>query len=150
MRDIVLRSGKWRWTGAEPDRPARSRIELIDPAAPENKLLVPVSALEPSDDPSLAAESVAEAARDPDVRLWTDEYGIAWRIARVGPGTHHPYPFRTRHLVFDSPNAYAGIVEIDRFARLGDLQDDELRAYRDRMKDFGGRRRAFRPPTPTH
>ena len=149
MRDIFLRSGKWRCSTEEPGSP--TRLELIDPAAPENKLLVAAPASDPDSRPGgqwgdTQNDAMEEAARDPEIRLWTDEYGIPWRIAMVGPESHYPHPLSERGLVFDSEEAFAGFVEIDPYARLGDLQDHELRRYRDGMRDFGGRRRAFRPP----
>lgn len=143
MRDVFLRSGKWRWSvDGEGTAPGRS-LELFEPRAPYNKMSAPL----PFSWRDLSNDQVAEIARDPEVRLWTDENGIPWRVARVGPDSHYPYPLQKPHLVFDSENAFAGIVAIDQDAHLGDLSEPELRRYRDRMRDFGGRRRAFRPPS---
>lgn len=144
MKDIFLRSGKWRWSVGETTG-THEILELIDPAAPFNKMEVRVPLpWEPSE------EAIQELAREPEIRLWTDEYGIAWRIARVGPETHYPYPFSEPYLVFDSEETFAGIAPLEEHARLGELTDEELRLYRNGMRDFGGRRRAFRPPPPHH
>lgn len=142
MQDIFLRSGKWRWSVVEERSPLGGMLELIDPAAPHNKMNIRL----PPAWRELSSDQVAELARQPEIRLWTDEHGIVWRIARVGPGSHYPYPLETPHLVFDSQQAYAGLVPIPDDDRLGDLTDPELRRFRDRMQDFGGRRRAFRAP----
>jgi hypothetical protein len=87
-----------------------------------------------------------ELARRPEARLWCDETGALWRVSAVGPGTPYPYPLRSRHLVFDSDEAWAGIVQFDTPLELGDLLDIELQNLRDRMSDIGGRRRGYRPP----
>lgn len=142
MRDIFLRSGKWRWTVAEDDAMHGPRLELVDPGAPQNKMAAPL----PFSWRSLTNEQIEDLASRPEIRLWTDEHGIAWRITRVGPGTHFPYPFERPHLVFDSEQSFAGIVEIDPHARLGELTNGELRRYRDALRDFGARRKGFRPP----
>lgn len=93
----------------------------------------------------LDAEQVAELARNPEVRLWTDEYGIQWRVAPVGPGTPYDFPVRDRYLVFDSTETWAGITSFPE-GRLGELGDEQLRILRDAVSDFGGGRRGFRPP----
>ncbi|HSH46710.1 MAG TPA: hypothetical protein VK966_12770 [Longimicrobiales bacterium] len=142
MQDVFLRSGKWRWTVADENAVHGESLELIDPSAPYNKMAVPL----PFSWRRLSNDEIAELAREPEIRLWTDEHGIHWRIARIGPETHHPYRLPDPHLVFDSEQCYAGIVRIEPHARLGDLTSAELRSYRDRMRDFGGRRRAFRAP----
>lgn len=144
MKDVFLRSGKWRWTVADDNGHHGESLELIDPAAPYNKMAVHL----PFSWRRLTNEEIAELAREPEIRLWTDEHGIHWRIARIGPQTDHPYRLSEPHLVFDSEQCYAGIVRIEPHACLGDLTAAELRSYRDRMRDFGGRRRAFRAPTP--
>lgn len=141
MKDIFLRSGKWRWSAADQGSGAET-LELIDPANPQNKMRARL----PFTWQELSNDAIEEIAREPEMRLWMDEYGVTWRIARVGPGTHYPYSLRQTHLVFDSEEAYAGIVALDEHARLGDLTAEELRRYRDRMRDFGGRRQYFRPP----
>ena len=143
MRDIYLRSGKWRWTVAAENSLGGETLELFDPGAPHDKMTVSL----PFSWRQLSAERVAEFAREPAVRLWTDEEGIAWRISRVGPGTHYPYNLQQPHLFFDSEQAYAGLVPLDPHARLGDLTREELRRYRDHIQDFGGRRKAYRTPT---
>lgn len=93
----------------------------------------------------LDADQVAELARNPEVRLWTDEYGIQWRVAPVGPGTPYDFPVRERYLVFDSTETWAGITMFPE-GSLGELSDEQLRALRNAVADFGGGRRAFRPP----
>lgn len=143
MRDIRLKSGKWRWTVATEASFGVETLELFDPAAPHDRMTVTL----PFSWRQLGPDRIAQFAREPAVRLWTDEAGIPWRISRVGPGTHHPYDLRQPHLFFDSVKAYAGLVPLDPNARLGDLTRDELRRYRDSIRDFGGRRRAYRPPT---
>jgi hypothetical protein len=95
----------------------------------------------------LSPEELRELARRPELRLWTDDAQILWRVSAVGPGTFYPYPLRTRHLVFDSDQTWAGIVPFDPPAELGDLTDLDLQRLRDGMSDFGGRRRGYRPPT---
>lgn len=141
FQDVHLRSGKWR-SSVTVDHTNGDSLEFIDPADPANKMIarLPVRAEE------LSQPQVERIAREPEVRLWTDDHGIAWRIARVGPGTHYPYPLETPHLVFDSEQAFAGVVAVDENLHLGDLTHDDLLRYRDRIRDFGGRRRAFRPP----
>lgn len=142
MRDIFLRSGKWRWSVNEDNALRGPRLELFDPGAPSNKMNVPL----PFGWRSLSAEQISDLAREPEIRLWTDEHGIAWRVTRVGPGSHYPYPLKRPHIVFDSEQAFAGIVEVDPYAQLGELTESELRRYRDDMRDFGGRRKGFRLP----
>lgn len=142
MQDVFLRSGKWRWSVADESALHGECLELIDPAAPYNKMAVPL----PFSWRRLSNDEIAELAREPQIRLWTDEHNILWRIARIGPETDHPYRLGGPHLIFDSEQSYAGIVRIEPHACLGDLTAAELRGYRDQMRDFGGRRRAFRAP----
>lgn len=142
MRDLHLRSGKWRWTVAADSGFRGETLELFDPAAPHDKMTVNL----PFSWRQMDTGQIAEFAREPSVRLWTDSDSITWRISRVGPGTHYPYSLGEPHLFFDSEQAYSGLVPLDPSARLGDLTRDELRRYRDRMRDFGARRRAYRPP----
>ena len=142
MRDIFLRSGKWRWSNEQSSAAHGPRLEFIDPSAPRNKLMAPA----PRGWDRRGCDALVEAAREPDLRLWVDEHGIPWRIARIGPESYYPYKLDRPHLVFDSDQAFAGIVEVDPHARLGEFLDVELAQYRDRMRDFGGRRRGFRPP----
>lgn len=94
---------------------------------------------------SMEEEQLVALAREPEIRLWTDEHGIQWRIAPVGPGTPHDFPLRERYLVFDSTDTWAGITTLPR-QKLGELSDDDLRSLRDSIVDFGGGRRSFRPP----
>jgi hypothetical protein len=85
------------------------------------------------------------------VRLWTDDLFVPWRVSAVGPGTEFPYPLRRKHLVFDSDRTWAGIIEFGDGGQLGELTDLELSRLRDGMRDFGGRRRGYRPPAnPPH
>ena len=142
MKDIFLKSGKWRWSVSSESALRGESLELFDPAAPYDKMTVSL----PFSWRQLPSDRIAEIARQPEVRLWTDEHGITWRIARVGPGTHYPYLLDEPHLFFDSEQAYSGLVPLDPEARLGDLSRDELRRYRDRIHDFGGRRKVYRPP----
>lgn len=93
----------------------------------------------------LDEKHVAELAREPEIRLWTDEYGIQWRVAPVGPGTPYDFPLRDRYLVFDSTETWAGITTFPE-GTLGELTDEELRELRDSVSDLGGGRRSFRPP----
>jgi hypothetical protein len=94
----------------------------------------------------LAPRDVAALARAPEVRLWTDDGFIPWRVSAVGPDTDFPYPLTRRHLVFDSDRTWAGIVAFDGPQQLGDLTDLELKRLRDGIRDFGGRRHGYRPP----
>lgn len=120
-------------------------LELVEPGNPANKMYVPL----PFSWRQLAAEDVRELARSPEIRLWTDGAGILWRVAAVGPDTPYEYPLRRRHLVFDSQQSWAGIVEFPQPAQLGDLTNDELREMRDHISDFGGRRQRYRAPGQT-
>lgn len=142
MQDIFLGSGKWRWTVTSDNAMGGESLELFDPAAPYDKMTVSL----PFSWRQLSTEQLAEVARQPEVRLWTDEYGTTWRISRIGPGTRYPYSLGKPHLFFDSEQAYSGLVQLDPDARLGDLDRTQLRAYRDRIADFGARRKAYRPP----
>ncbi|MGH7481291.1 MAG: hypothetical protein ACRELV_03990 [Longimicrobiales bacterium] len=138
---LFLKSGKWRW-GIEGPATGQQVLELVDPSRPQNRMSVGL----PFSWRQLPQRGLAELARAPEVRLWLDEQGILWRVTEVGPGTRYPYPLARRHLVFDSEHAWAGIVEFGEPGRLGDLTSAELQRYRSRMADFGGRRRAYRPP----
>jgi hypothetical protein len=140
-RTIYLPSGKWRCY-LERARTGDQFVEFVDPGQPLNRMTVRVgySLTEPAED------KLAALARDPLLRLWTDEAGILWRVATVGPGTPYAFEFGARHLVFDSEVTWAGIVPFSGGKHLGDLNDGELRALRDATSDFGGRRRAYRPP----
>ena len=142
MQDIFLRSGKWRWSVVSESAHRGEVLELLDPAFPQDKMTVSL----PFSWRNLSREELAEIAREPEVRMWTDELGIPWRISRVGPGTHYPYNLGRPHLFFDSERAYSGLVPLDPGARLGDLNRGELSRYRNRIRDFGARRTAFRPP----
>lgn len=142
MQDIFLKSGKWRWSVLEENALRGETLELFDPAAPQDKMTVSL----PFSWRQLSKDELAELAREPEVRLWTDEHGILWRVSRVGPGTRYPYNLGKPHLFFDSEHAYSGLVPLDPEARLGDLRRGELARYRDRIRDFGARRKAYRPP----
>lgn len=118
-------------------------LELVEPGNSTNKMQVTL----PFSWRQLEADAFRELARRPEVRLWLDESGILWRVAAVGPGTPYAYPLEKRHLVFDSQQSWAGIVEFMPGVELGDLGTSELRDLRNRIADFGGRRRAYRMPT---
>jgi hypothetical protein len=136
---VDLKSGRWHGT---VERTARGdHLELVQGGL-GNKLRLPL----PEGWRSLSQAEFTELARRPEVRLWSDDARILWRVSVVGPGTAYPYPLRHRHLVFDSEDAWAGIVPFDGPHELGDLTDLELQRLRDRMGDFGGRRRGYRPP----
>lgn len=139
--DLVdLKSGRWhRFTERDA---TGSVMELVQVGHPHNKMRVRL----PDGWHQLGPRELMELARAPEVRLWTDDYFVPWRVSAVGPNTDFPYPLRRRHLVFDSDRTWAGIVEFDDPRQLGDLSDLELRELRDGMRDFGGRRRGYRPP----
>lgn len=140
-RMILLESGRW-YARIDVDARRREHLVLIDPTHPTDcmRARLPFSWRQRGD------ETLEELARNPAVRLWTDEYGIQWRIAVVGPGSPYDIPLPERYLVFDSRETWAGVTPIgDR--PLGELSADELRELRDRLTDFGGSRRQFRPPT---
>ena len=95
---------------------------------------------------ALDDDAMADLARNAEVRLWTDEHDIHWRVAIVGPGTAYAFPLPGRFLVFDSEQTWAGLVRYDDAIGLGDLTDERLRELRDGIADFGGGRRRFRAP----
>jgi hypothetical protein len=135
---LYLLSGKWRW---RIDASARTEaLELTSSTNPANKMRAPL----PFSWRQLSPEAFKDCARKPEMRLWLDRGGVLWRVAAVGPGTIYDYPLNRRHLVFDSLQSWAGIVEFPGPAELGDLTNDELRDYRDMISDFGGRRRGYR------
>jgi hypothetical protein len=137
---VDLESGRWH-------RTIRSMLdsavlELIHVANPSNRMRVPL----PENWRSFDEHQLLAYARRPEVRLWEDEDGLLWRVSMVGPDTPFPYPLNSRHLVFDSESAFAGIVRFTGECELGDLTDLDLRTLRNRISDFGGRRRAYRGP----
>jgi hypothetical protein len=136
---FTLRSGRWRWEIQEVG--TLTVMELYDPGRPSNKmsLRLPFSWRQLDDD------QLMDLARKPELRLWLDGSGRVWRVAAVGPGTHYDFPMHSRHLLFDSEQAWAGITEFDEDLELGDLVGEELRVYRDNIRDLGGRRQRFRP-----
>lgn len=137
---MFLNSGRWIWRIEASTE--RETMELVEPGNPANKMYVTL----PFSWRQLPAEELRELARAPEVRLWTDGAGILWRVAAVGPGTSYEYPLGRRHLVFDSQQSWAGLVDFPAPAELGDLTSEELRALRDHISDFGGRRRRYRAP----
>jgi hypothetical protein len=137
---LDLRSG--RWVGTIDTTGQGAFLELVHAANTRNKMRLQL----PDDWRSLGAGGIEQLARRPEVRLWVDEARIPWRVSVVGPGTAYPYPLRARHLVFDSARTWAGIVIFEGPLELGDLTDLELQRLRDRIADFGGRRRGYRPP----
>lgn len=144
--DLVdLKSGRWhRFHERDAMGPV---MELVQVGHPHNKMRVRL----PADWRKLRPPEMQELVRAPEVRLWTDDNFVPWRVSAVGPDTAFPYPLRRRHLVFDSDRTWAGIIEFDDPRQLGDLTDLELKQLRDGMRDFGGRRRGYRPPTsPPH
>ncbi|HEX6307079.1 MAG TPA: hypothetical protein VFZ69_02760 [Longimicrobiales bacterium] len=140
MDVIDLKSGRWHRFN---DTDASGAImELVQVGQPQNKMRVRL----PENWWHLGHRDIEALARAPEVRLWTDDMFIPWRVSEVGPGTTFPYPLQRRHLVFDSDRTWAGIVEFDGTQQLGDLTDLELKRLRDGIRDFGGRRRGYRPP----
>ncbi len=140
---LFLPSGRWRWrVDAIPGCPEEC-LELVEPGNATNKMQLTL----PFSWRQLEPETFGELARRPHVRLWLDESGILWRVTAVGIGTPYPLPLEKRHLVFDSQQSWAGIVEFPPPMELGDLSNRELRDLRNRVSDFGGRRRAYRLPT---
>jgi hypothetical protein len=139
---FALPSGRWRWQITEG--PGNAVMELYDRSNPANKMTVAV----PFSWRQLSEDDLRELARDPEVRLWTDRAGRFWRISVIGPGTRYDFPLTSRHLLFDSPQCWAGITEFAVPKMLGDLTNEQLRTYRDRIRDLGGRRRRFRSDEP--
>lgn len=143
-RMIRLESGKW-YAEFGLDANREDYLRLSCPGAPANSMRVPL----PFSWRGLDDNALRELARRPEVRLWLDEFDIHWRVAAVGPGTRYPFPLPGRYLVFDSEEAWSGIVRFEPPAELGDLTDVELRELRQRVSDFGGSREGFRPPVQT-
>jgi hypothetical protein len=141
-RMILLESGRW-YARIDMDAGRREHLVLTDPSYPSDcmRARLPFSWRQQGDG------ALEELARDPAVRLWTDEYGIQWRIAVVGPESPYDIPLHERYLVFDSRETWAGVTPLGDGRRLGELDSDELRELRDRASDIGGGRRRFRPPT---
>ena len=144
MRPDVIELPSGRWLKNIAITLDAAVLELVHLGNEQNRMRVML----PPHWRELTDQQLLECARRPEVRLWEDEDGIHWRVSAVGPGTAFAYPLQERHLVFDSERAWAGIV---RFAEaeceLGDLTDLDLRTLRNRISDFGGRRRAYRGPT---
>lgn len=140
MDVIDLKSGRWhRFNDSDA---SGALMELVQVGQPQHKMRVRL----PDKWWQLGPRELEELARAPEVRLWTDDNFIPWRVSAVGPGTDFPYPLQRRHLVFDSDRTWAGIVEFDGPLQLGDLTSLELKRLRDGIRDFGGRRRGYRPP----
>ena len=139
---IFLASGRWRWRVESLPGTSEDLLELCEPGNSANKMQVGL----PFSWRQLDVDAFREIARRPEVRLWLDEAGILWRVAAVGPQTPYTFPLERRHLVFDSQQSWAGIVEFPSPLELGDLNNRELRELRNRVSDFGGRRRAYRLP----
>lgn len=138
---VELESG--RWQQVIRSTMDGSVLELVHLGDPRNRMRVEL----PPEWRTFDEQQLREHARRPDVRLWVDEDGVLWRVSAVGPGTVFPYPLETRHLVFDSERAWAGIVRFGGPCELGDLTELDLRTLRNKVSDFGGRRRAYRLPT---
>ena len=140
---IDLESGRWhRSVNSTLDG---ALLELVHVGNPKNRMRAPL----PENWRALDDQQLRECARRAEVRLWQDEDGILWRVSAVGPGTSFPYPLQSRHLVFDSERAWAGIVRFGGPCELGDLTDLDMRTMRNRISDGGGRRRAYRGPSST-
>lgn len=143
QRLMRLGSGRW-YTRVEDDARGTEHLFLSNAECPEDSMRrrLPFSWRDMSD------EELEQLAQKPELRLWTDELGIQWRVATVGPGTPYDFPLRERYLVFDSIQAWAGITPYPDDGRrpLGELTDKELRELRNSIRDFGGGRRSFRPP----
>jgi len=140
---LFLPSGRWRWRVETVPGSSEEVLELREPGNSTNKMQVTL----PFSWRHLDAEAFRDLARRPEVRLWLDESAILWRVTAVGAGTPYPLPLERRHLVFDSQQSWAGIVEFPPPKELGDLSNRELRELRNQIADFGGRRRAYRLPT---
>ena len=141
-RLIRLDSGKW-YAEIDHDAAREEYLKLTSPTLPRNSMRVRL----PFSWRGLDDDGLARLARRPEIRLWTDESGIRWRVSEVGSGTPYPLPLDGRYLVFDSREYWSGIVRFNPPPELGDLTDSQLRAYRDRMSDLGGSRVGYRPPT---
>lgn len=140
----LMRLGSERWYGrVETDARGVEYLYLSNAERPEDSMRARL----PFSWRDLTTDQLAALARDPELRLWTDEYGIQWRVAPVGPGTPYEFPLRERYLVFDSTETWAGITLFPE-GRLGELGTEQLRELRDSAADFGGGRRSFRPPAP--
>jgi hypothetical protein len=140
-RLMRLDSGRW-YARMESDAQGREYMQLSRANRPEETMRVRL----PFRWRELGDDELGALARKPEVRIWYDEHGIRWRIAAVGPGTNYSLPIPGRYLVFDSDEAWAGLTRYDVDRELGDLTDDELKGLRGGISDFGGGRRAFRPP----
>jgi hypothetical protein len=144
MRRLIrLDSGRW-YARVEEDARGREQLSLSSAEHPGDSMRREL----PFSWRDLPEEGLADLARDPELRLWTDEHGLQWRIAAVGPGTPHPFSLPHRYLVFDSTETWVGITRFPQ-GKLGDLTEDDLRELRNDVADFGGGRRGFRPPEGT-
>lgn len=140
-RMIRLESGRW-YGRLDTDAQGREYLHLSRAERPEETMRVRL----PFGWRELGEQDMDQLARRPEVRIWFDEHGIHWRIAAVGPGTSYSLPIPGRFLVFDSDETWAGLTRYDADQELGDLTSEELARLRDGISDFGGGRRAFRPP----
>lgn len=146
QRLIRLASERW-YARVEQDARGTEHLYLSNAERPTDSMRCRL----PFSWRDMEEEDLATLAREPEVRMWTDEHGIQWRIAVVGPGTPFDFPLRERYLVFDSKDSWAGITPFPSAGpgKLGEFTDDQLREHRDSMSDFGGGRRSFRPPDVT-
>jgi hypothetical protein len=135
---LYLLSGKWRWRVVSTGRDEELDLVALSDASNKMRVRLPFSWR------MLTDEEFRELARTPDVRMWRDRENTLWRVSAVGPGTPWELPIHSRHLVFDSPQAWAGIVPFDHDRQLGDLTDDELMEARQRAREFGGARKTLR------
>lgn len=136
---FTLASGRWQAQISESS--TGEVFELTHLAFPENRMRVPL----PFSWRQLSQESLYDLVRSPEVRMWTDPDGTFWRVAEIGPGTHYQFPLHSRHLLFDSDQTWAGIVEFPPPDRLGELTSEELLRFRNGIRDLAGMRRRFRP-----
>lgn len=140
-RLIRLDSGKW-YAEIERDAAREEYLRLTSPTRPRNSMRVRLPfSWRHLDDSGLTA-----LARRPEIRLWTDELGVQWRVSEIGVGTPYPLPLDGRYLVFDCRQNWSGIVRFNAPPELGELTESEMKAYRDRMSDLGGSREGYRPP----
>ena len=140
-RMIRLESGRW-YVRIEENAEGTEYLYLSRSGRPGDSMRIGL----PFSWRSLDDDALVELARTPEVRLWTDEHDIQWRVAAVGPGTSYDFPLPGRFLVFDSEQTWAGLIRYEDTTGIGDLTDARLQELRDGISDFGGGRRRFRAP----
>ena len=127
---IELKSGRWRWHLSEIAN--GEQMELIDSGRPANMMVVPL----PFSWRELSGSQLRDLARVPELRLWVDDTGMLWRVSPVGPGTRIEYQLKSRHLLFDSRQAGAWVVEFPEPKALGDLTNAELTELRKQAREL--------------